>query len=97
MEKVEEEIQEFKVELANEHSANRLIELGDIFFALINVARLANIHPEEALQATNEKFRQRFRHVEKRVLESGRDFSSFTLDELDVFWEEAKNKGVTDQ
>lgn len=90
LEKVEEEIQEFKVEVANGHEENRLKELGDVFFALINVARLANIHPEEALQATNEKFLQRFRHVEKRVLESGRDFSSFTLDELDVFWEEAK-------
>lgn len=97
LEKVEEEIQELKVELTNEYTGNRLIELGDVFFALINVARLAKLHPEEALQATNEKFLRRFRHVEKRVLESGRDFSSFTLDELDVFWEEAKNKGVTDQ
>jgi len=65
-----------------------------VLFALINVARFYDIHPEEALAKANEKFYRRFSHVEKRVKESGRPFSAFTLEELDAYWDEAKKLGM---
>ncbi|OCA91599.1 nucleoside triphosphate pyrophosphohydrolase [Pseudobacillus wudalianchiensis] len=94
IEKVLEEWQEFLDEVKNEDSSKQLDEFGDTLFALINVARFYHIHPEEALAKVNEKFYRRFSHVEKRVKESGRSFDDFTLDELDAFWDEAKNIGL---
>ncbi|KMY55967.1 hypothetical protein AC623_20170 [Bacillus sp. FJAT-27231] len=94
IEKVLEEWQEFLDEVKNEDSSKQLDEFGDVLFALINVARFYHIHPEEALAKVNEKFYRRFSHVEKRVKESGRSFDDFTLDELDAFWDEAKNIGL---
>lgn len=94
MEKVLEEWQEFLEEVKNEDSSKQLDEFGDVLFALINVARFYHLHPEEALAKVNEKFYRRFSHVEKRVKESGRPFNDFTLDELDAFWDEAKNIGL---
>jgi tetrapyrrole methylase family protein / MazG family protein len=63
-------------------------------FALINLARFYDIHPEEALMTTNQKFTKRFQFVENRVKESGRDFQGHTLEELDLYWDEAKKKGL---
>lgn len=94
IEKVLEEWQEFLEEVRNEDKSRQLDEFGDVLFALINVARFYHIHPEEALVKVNEKFYRRFSHVEKRVQESGRAFSDFTLDELDAYWDEAKNMGM---
>ena len=94
IEKVLEEWQEFLEEVKNEDTKKQLDEFGDVLFALINVARFYHIHPEEALAKVNEKFYRRFSHVEKRVEESGRPFNDFTLDELDTFWDEAKNMGL---
>lgn len=93
LEKVKEETEEFEVELAKGDSRAQLDEMGDMLFTVINAARLAGIHPEEALQAANEKFYRRFSHVEMRVKESGRTFDDFTLDELDAYWCEAKKLG----
>ncbi|MBO1004716.1 nucleoside triphosphate pyrophosphohydrolase [Pseudogracilibacillus auburnensis] len=93
-EKVKEEMQEFADELENGNRQKQLDEFGDLLFAMINVARLLDIHPEEALQMANEKFYRRFSYVEAKVLESGRLFNDFTLDELDLFWNEAKRLGL---
>ena len=60
----------------------------------MNVARFLNIHPEEALFGTNEKFIRRFQFVEEKVKESGKTFEDYTLEELDQFWDEAKAKGL---
>lgn len=92
--KVKEEMQEFEHELAKGNNREQLDELGDILFAAVNVARLLNIHPEEALQAANEKFLRRFAYVEKKVKESGLSFEEFNLESLDQFWNEAKNQGL---
>ena len=94
MEKVKEEMQEFEIELAKENKQDQLNELGDLLFAVVNVARLSKIHPEEALQATNEKFFRRFSYVELKVRESGRSFEDFNLESLDRFWNEAKSLGL---
>ena len=65
-------------------------ELGDVLFSVVNVARLLGVSPAEALSESNRKFERRFAGVEERVRASGRDWSRYTLDELDVFWEAAK-------
>ncbi|MBS4210809.1 nucleoside triphosphate pyrophosphohydrolase [Bacillus sp. FJAT-50079] len=94
IEKVREELQEFELELANDNQQEQLNELGDLLFAVINVSRLAGIHPEEALQTANDKFSKRFSYVEMKVLESGKPFEEFDLVQLDQFWNEAKTREV---
>jgi tetrapyrrole methylase family protein/MazG family protein len=90
--KVKEEWTEFLIETETGDAAHLREEFGDVLFSFINVGRFYNIHPEEALAAINIKFRRRFGYVENRVMESGRLFADFTLDELDSFWNEAKKE-----
>ena len=85
-----EECQEFKEEMANGSNATRLDELGDVLFTIVNLARFYKLSPEEAMLHANEKFARRFGYVEKKVKESGKPFSAYTLEQLDAFWEEAK-------
>jgi tetrapyrrole methylase family protein/MazG family protein len=92
--KVKEELTEFENEIIHADQQGALKEFGDLLFSFVNVARFLDIHPEEALHETNEKFIRRFRFVEQKVSESGKSFEQFTLDELDRFWEEAKEKGL---
>ena len=87
-------MQEFELEMAKGNQREQLSELGDLLFAVVNVARLSGIHPEEALQMTNEKFYRRFCFVEKEVLESGSTFKDFDLEGLDKFWDGAKKQGL---
>lgn len=92
-EKVKEELIEFEEELAKEtHTDDLQKELGDILFALVNIARFLQIQPEEALFQTNQKFLRRFAFIEDKVLASGKSFDEFTLEELDQFWNEAKKE-----
>lgn len=65
-------------------------ELGDVFFAMVNVSRFLGVDPEVALASTNNKFCQRFAYIEARVKERGGDFGKYTLEELDAWWERAK-------
>lgn len=65
-------------------------ELGDLFFALVNLARHLDFNPEVLIQEANGKFADRFGHIEEKVNRSGRDWGSYSLEELDGFWEEAK-------
>ncbi|UII56016.1 nucleoside triphosphate pyrophosphohydrolase [Cytobacillus spongiae] len=94
-EKVKEELLEFEEELAKkgEHQ-DSLGEFGDILFAFVNIARYYRINPEEAIFQTNQKFKRRFQYIEEKVHESGREFSAFSLEELDGFWNEAKKLGL---
>lgn len=92
--KVKEELTEFENEIIHADQQGALKEFGDLLFSFVNVARFLDIHPEEALHETNEKFIRRFRFVEQKVSESGKSFEQFALDELDRFWEEAKEKGL---
>ena len=93
--KVEEEMQEFKNEFNAEDG--RPIdhekaegEFGDLLFSLINYARFININPEDALEKTNRKFIKRFKYLENKVRENGRQLHDMSLAEMDVFWNEAK-------
>jgi XTP/dITP diphosphohydrolase len=89
-EKVTEELNELKHEVATGMKENIESELGDLFFSIINAARLYEIDPETALEKTNRKFISRFNYLEKKTLALGRSLHDMSLDEMNVFWEEAK-------
>ncbi|RIW29861.1 nucleoside triphosphate pyrophosphohydrolase [Bacillus salacetis] len=93
-EKVNEEIEEFRIEAAKGDKHRQTSEFGDLLFSLINIARFYKIHPEEALAMANTKFFNRFSFVEEKVKDSGKTFEDFSLNELDGFWNEAKEKGI---
>ena len=65
-------------------------ELGDIIFALVNVARHHNISAEDALRNTTRKFIRRFKYIEDKFRESGNDIHNSTLEQMDIYWEESK-------
>ncbi len=88
--KVREELGEIEQAIENESRDGVLEEMGDLFFALVNLSRHCGLNPEEALQQACGKFSQRFKLVERSVAESGKAWSEFGLDELDDFWEKAK-------
>jgi XTP/dITP diphosphohydrolase len=88
--KVQEELQELKLEVEAKNQDKMEAEFGDVLFSMINYARFVNINPENALERTNKKFIQRFQYLEKKASEMGKELSEMTLAEMDVFWEEAK-------
>ncbi|MDL2223020.1 nucleoside triphosphate pyrophosphohydrolase [Bacteroidales bacterium OttesenSCG-928-M11] len=89
-EKVQEEIGELKEEIACLDKDKMEAEFGDLFFSLINAARLYKINPDNALERTNQKFIYRFNHMEKRAKEMGKSLNEMTLDEMEELWQEAK-------
>lgn len=89
-EKVEEELQEFKVEADAGNRDKMESEFGDVLFSLINYARFLKINPENALERTNKKFIKRFQFLESKASEINKQLADMTLSEMDVFWEEAK-------
>jgi tetrapyrrole methylase family protein / MazG family protein len=92
--KVKEEIAELEIEFKKDRNAEDIKnELGDLFFALVNVSRFYGIQPEEAMNATNRKFYNRFSYIETVVKQTGKSFSDYSLEELDRLWDEAKAKG----
>ena len=88
--KVQEEIEEFQVEVAAGNKDKMESEFGDVLFSMINYARFLNINPEDALERTNKKFIKRFQYLESKAQELGKPLMEMTLTEMDVFWEEAK-------
>ena len=67
-------------------------ELGDVFFALVNVARFLRVNPEEALRRATNKFINRFHFVESQAASEGKELSDYTLSQLDKWWEAAKQQ-----
>lgn len=88
--KVEEELNEFKVEVAQKNQEKMEEELGDVFFSLINYARFMNIHPEDALEKTNRKFIKRFQQMENAIKSHNKNITDLNLQQLDEYWEKAK-------
>ncbi len=89
-EKLREELREFDEAVESGERGRMEDELGDILFSLVNISRFLRINSEEALRKTNEKFTRRFRMIESKAAESGRDLSGMSLDEMDALWDEAK-------
>jgi MazG family protein len=90
--KVLEEISELRQEVDKGSPGNIESELGDLFFSLINAARLYGIDPEAALEKTNQKFIKRFNYLEKQTLKKGRSLHDMSLGEMNQIWEEAKKE-----
>lgn len=88
--KVREEIAEVEEEMRLGDKASFEKEFGDLLFSLVNVARLYDINPDNALEQTNNKFRRRFTYVEEHSLKQGRELKNMTLAEMDELWNEAK-------
>ena len=93
-EKVHEEFNELKAEIDAMNADQMEAEFGDLFFSLINAARLYKINPDNALERTNQKFIRRFNYVEQQTLQKGHDMKEMSLSELDQLWNEAKAKGL---
>ena len=92
IDKIEEELGELRAELAAEtiDQARLTDEMGDVLFAVANLARHCKVDPEAALRATNYKFERRFRYIERRLAETGRTPADATLEEMEALWQEAK-------
>lgn len=92
MDKVREEYAELAAELKSGDRQKAESELGDLLFSIINVARLCDIHPDNALEKTNAKFIRRFNYVEESAIAGGRNLKEMSLEEMDALWNEAKRR-----
>ena len=90
--KVYEELEELKAELAKGDKENSTRELGDFLFSVINAARLYKLNPDNALEKTNQKFIRRFNYVEDHSLKQGKNLKDMSLEEMDQLWDEAKKQ-----
>lgn len=88
--KVREEMKELEIAVDEGRSKRIEAELGDLFFALVNMARFLRLDPEESLRGANRRFSDRFRYMEKMAGKSRKMLSEMTLTEMDRLWEEAK-------
>jgi tetrapyrrole methylase family protein/MazG family protein len=88
---VKEEIEEIKNAETDFELAS---EIGDLFFALVNVARWKRVDAESALRGTNMKFKKRFGYVDQGAKRQGRDLSALSLEEMEALWQEAKVRGI---
>ena len=90
--KVHEEIQELKDAQSNEAKDHIAEEIGDVLFAVVNLARYLDIPAEDALRKTNQKFTSRFSKVEEGIKAQGKELEDASLEEMDAIWEMAKEK-----
>lgn len=90
--KVKEETAEVEAEINAGTQENIEKEFGDLFFSVVNAARLYKVVPENALELTNRKFIRRFNYLEAKAKEMGKSLKDMTLGEMDEIWDEAKRK-----
>ncbi|HLS20495.1 MAG TPA: nucleoside triphosphate pyrophosphohydrolase [Bacillota bacterium] len=91
-EKFQEELKEVEEAVARNDKEAMTEEFGDLIFVIVNVMRFYNIHAELALQACNEKFLRRFQFIENKLSQAGKTFAQSTLEEMDHYWEQAKER-----
>jgi tetrapyrrole methylase family protein/MazG family protein len=89
--KLDEEVAEFKEAILSGKETDMTSELGDIIFVLVNIAKFKKIDAEEALRATNNKFIKRFQYIEAEVTKRGNTLKETSLEELEKYWQEAKD------
>lgn len=92
LDKIDEEVQELRVAVSRTgpRSAEAEEELGDLLFALANLARKLGLEPESALRRANDKFQERFEGVERRARHDGRELATLTLGEMEAHWQAVK-------
>ena len=90
-EKIEEEITELHEAVDTKQSKDIGEEIGDLLFAVVNLARRLDIEPETALKTTNRKFRKRFRYIEDGLKAAGKTIDDSDLEEMDQLWNQAKS------
>jgi XTP/dITP diphosphohydrolase len=91
-EKLKEELDELQHEINVQDQEKIESEFGDVLFSMINYARFLKVNPENSLERTNKKFIKRFQYLESKAKENNKTLSDMTLAEMDIFWEEAKNR-----
>ena len=89
--KIREEVAEVEAELDDPDSSNLEDEIGDLLFVVINLARHLNVDPGNALRRCNGKFRSRFAHIERHIVDHGETLDSASLEQMEQLWTEAKN------
>lgn len=89
--KFEEELKELNQALDSKKEDEIEDEFGDVLFSLINYARFIKVNPETALERTNKKFIKRFQFIESQAKKSKRSIEQLTLEEMEAYWQEAKN------
>jgi len=92
IQKVKEELSEIEEALKSGKREKVEEEVGDFLFMAVNLARFLGVHPEVALRRANKKFEERFRHIERRAREMGRELKEMELEEMEKLWQEAKRK-----
>lgn len=94
--KIKEEIDEVKDAVSKQKSAedNHYIteEIGDLLFAVVNLARHLNVNAEQALRLANTKFEQRFKHIEQEIKDQKRNITDLSLEQLEEYWQRAKQR-----
>lgn len=94
LDKVEEELRELRAEIRAGNTDRTRAEFGDLLFSMVNLSRFLDVNPDEALERTNLKFIARFQYLEQAASHSGKSLQDMTLEEMDVYWNEAKSKGL---
>lgn len=92
--KIREELDELEEAIEHQDQAHTEEELGDLLFAMANLARHVKVDPEQAVMGTNQKFRRRFKRIEELSAGQGKELTQMTLDEMDAFWDQAKSEGL---
>jgi len=90
LDKVAEELEELAQAMRERNAAHEAEELGDLLFAVVNLARHLELDPEEALAAANRKFEARFRRMEKQIRARDLDLAALDIDRLEQHWQQAK-------
>ncbi len=93
--KIDEEANELKIAISKNETVNIEEEIGDLLFAVVNLARRLEVEPETALKKTNRKFRRRFKFIENELKKNGKSFENSNLEEMDALWEKAKTEEFT--
>lgn len=89
-EKLNEEIDEWRESVKSQNIEEQKDEFGDLLFSLVNVGRLLNLNADDSMKNANQKFETRFRYIENRLKENGRSITESNLEEMDKYWNEAK-------
>jgi tetrapyrrole methylase family protein/MazG family protein len=90
MSKLDEEIAEFKEAVYAQDQEMIYDEAGDVLFSIVNILRFKKVDAEDALRRTIDKFTNRFKYIEMKADESGKDIDKMTLEEMDILWDESK-------